>query len=399
MKQVRFKIRFFVYFVLLGMMSGLWPATAQNWAKIYTIGRLDKIVCSGDETKLMVFQREFNACVSSNSGATWTELAKPNNQYWLSAGLSQDGKLLIATLRRGSEPTVYTSTNLGATWIPGDAPTNLNWTFVSCSADGSRMTIGGYTYTIHGNIPAPIYGSTDFGIHWTQIADSGVAYCSGDGTKLFQVDANGILKVSANFGQNWTPTLTDANGLAACSYDGTTVYAGANTNGIDMIYVSHDSGFNWSQAATPAGIYFYPRACSADGAKVFASGNDGNVYTSTNSGVTWASNSIPLPAQGVACSSDAAKVYAFFNVGDPDSGFSGYVFTPQEALLSIAPAGANVILSWPASYLANFQLEENADTATTNWTSVAATPEIVGNYFQVTNAAAGGGKFFRLKSQ
>lgn len=397
--HARCRIRFLLCFLLLSVLSGSWPAAAQNWAKIYTIGRLDKIACSGDGTKLMVFQREFDACVSSNSGATWTELAKPNSQYWLSAGLSQDGKVLVATLRRGGEPTVYTSTNFGATWIPGDAPTNLNWTFVSCSADGSRMTIGGYTYTIHGNIPAPIYASTNSGINWRQIADSGVAYCSGDGTKLFQVDASGIFKVSADFGGSWTPTLTNANGLAACSHDGGTVYAGANTNGTDVIYVSHDSGFNWTPAGTPDGVYIYPRACTADGAKVFASGNDGNVYSSTDSAATWTSNSIPLPAQGIACSSDAASVYAFFNVGDPDSGFTGNVFTPQAARLSIAPAGTNVILSWPTNYLAAFQLEANAGAATNNWTNVTATPEIVGDSFQATDAVAGGEKFFRLKSQ
>ena len=398
MRPALYRIRLLFCFLLLTVLSGSWPAAAQNRAKIYTIGRLDKIACSGDGTKLMVFQREYDACVSSNSGATWTELAKPNSQYWLSAGLSADGQLLVATLRRGGEPTVYTSTNLGATWIPGDAPTNLNWTFVSCSADGSRMTIGGYTYTIHGNIPAPIYASTNSGINWTQIADSGIAHCSGDGTKLFQVDASGIFKMSLNFGVSWTPTLTNASGLVACSHDGVTVYAGANTNGTDVIYVSHDSGFTWAPAGTPVGISLYPRACTADGVKVFASGNDGNLYTSTDSAVTWSSNSIPLPAQGIACASNAASVYAFFNTGDPDSGFTGNVFTPESARLSIAPAGTNVILSWPTNYLATFQLEAKAGTASALWTNVTATPEIVGDYFQVTNSTAGGTTFFRMKS-
>jgi len=388
--------------ILAGFILSLSPAAAQNWTKIYTIGRLDKINCSGDGTKLMVFQREFNACVSSNSGATWTELAKPNNQYWLSAGLSQDGKVLVAALRRGNEPTVYTSTNLGATWIPGDAPTNLNWTSVSCSSNGSRMAIGGYIYTIHGNIPAPVYGSTNSGINWTQIADNGVAYCSGDGTELFQVDASGIFKVSTNFGGNWTPTLTNANGLVACSHNGETVYAGVNTNGMDLIYVSQNSGLNWSQVETPLGLYFYPRACSADGTKVFASGSYdtyNNLYASTNSGATWTSNSIPLPAQGAACSSNGATVYSFLNVGDPDFGYTGYVLTPQDALLSIVSAGTNVVLSWPTNYFANFLVEQNIDLLANNWVEVATPAKIVGNYWQVTNGTAGEKMFFRLKSQ
>jgi hypothetical protein len=363
---------------------------------------LDKIACSGDGTNLMVCQREFDTCVSSNSGATWTELTMPNDHTWLSAALSEDGAVLVVTSRRGDGPCVYSSTNLGATWIPGDAPTNLNWTFISCSADGSRMALGGYTYTIHGNIPAPIYGSTNSGVHWTQIADSGVAYCSGDGMKLFQVDADGIFKVSANFGGSWTPTLTNANGLVACSRDAVTVYAGVYTNAADVIYVSHDSGSNWLQAPTPAGLNFYPRACSANGAQVFASGSYdsyNNVYTSTNSGATWTSNSIPLPAQGLACSTNGAKVYAFFNIGDLDFGFTGYVLTPQEALLYITPAGTNVVLSWSTNCLANFILEQNADVTTTNWVEVATPAEVVGDYFQVTNGTAGEQNVFRLKSQ
>ena len=47
---------------------------------------------------------------------------------------------------------------------------------------------------------------------------------------------------------------TTLNGLAAYSHDGATVYAGANTNGTDVIYVSHDSGFNWTPAGTPADV-------------------------------------------------------------------------------------------------------------------------------------------------
>lgn len=252
-------------FILSGLMLSLWPAPAQNWTKIYTIGRLDKIACSGDGTKLIVCQHQFNTCVSSNSGVTWTELTMPNDHVWASAALSANGAVLTVTSLQGCGPCVHTSTNQGATWIAGDAPTDLNWVFISCSSDSSRMTVGGHTYTIHGNTPAPIYGSTNSGVHWTQIADSGVAYCSGDGTKLFQVDAGWIFKVSTSFGESWTATLTNGNGLAACSHDGETVYAGVNTNGTDVIYVSHDSGFNWSQTETPLGLYFYPRACSSDG--------------------------------------------------------------------------------------------------------------------------------------
>jgi hypothetical protein len=115
--------------------------------------------------------------------------------------------------------------------------------------------------------------------------------------------------------------------------------------------------------------------------------------------VTWTSNSIPLPAAGIACSTNGAKVYAFLNIGDPDSGFTGYVLTPQEAPLYITTAGTNVVLSWPTNYFASFMLEQNADVVATNWVEVATPAKIVGDYWQVTNGTAGEKKFFRLKSQ
>jgi hypothetical protein len=67
--------------------------------------------------------------------------------------------------------------------------------------------------------------------------------------------------------------------------------------------------------------------------------------------------------------------------------------------LQIAPAGfSNVVLTWPA-FPANIALQITTNLYAPNWTTVTASPAIVGNNFFLTNQADGAAAFFRLQIQ
>ncbi len=73
--------------------------------------------------------------------------------------------------------------------------------------------------------------------------------------------------------------------------------------------------------------------------------------------------------------------------------------TPGAPRLSmrLSPPGA-VIISWPASST-GFELEENLDLRTTNWSKVLTTPVMVGEEKQIVVPGSIGNRLYRLRRQ
>jgi hypothetical protein len=70
---------------------------------------------------------------------------------------------------------------------------------------------------------------------------------------------------------------------------------------------------------------------------------------------------------------------------------------PGSPLLTITITGPNTVaVSWPYPS-SGFQLQQNSAVETTNWTSVGASPEHVGDKWQVPVSPPVGNKFYRLK--
>ncbi len=93
--------------------------------------------------------------------------------------------------------------------------------------------------------------------------------------------------------QTWTQTSAPTSywDSIACSADGNTVYATSASSGV---FISTNSGSTWFQAGVPQ-AYGTSIASSADGTKLAAVASsvifsDGQLYISTNSGVTWSLN-------------------------------------------------------------------------------------------------------------
>ncbi|MBI3853866.1 MAG: hypothetical protein HY298_26875 [Verrucomicrobia bacterium] len=95
--------------------------------------------------------------------------------------------------------------------------------------------------------------------------------------------------------KNWVTVASSADGMKLIASDFNTVYTSTN------------SGANWFSNTTP--VYAMAVASSADGNYLAAAG--GWIYTSTNGGVNWVQTSSPFQNwQCIACSADGSKLAA-----------------------------------------------------------------------------------------
>lgn len=114
------------------------------------------------------------------------------------------------------------------------------------------------------------------------------------------------------FGQTWVQTSAPSNKwYSVCSTaDGAKLVAVANPG---QVYSSVDSGTNWTLTSAPSNAWTSV-ACSADGRTVVG-GASGAIYTSADWGGSWNSNTVPwIPASTnavlVAASTDGSNLLA-----------------------------------------------------------------------------------------
>jgi hypothetical protein len=113
----------------------------------------------------------------------------------------------------------------------------------------------------------------------------------------------------------------------ASSADGTKLVGVGNYN---QIYTSTDSGITWT--ARDAARNWVAAASSADGTKLVATVNNGRIYTSTDSGLTWTARDAVRNWQAVASSADGTKLVAAVSAGQIyTSTDSGLTWTALEA--------------------------------------------------------------------
>jgi hypothetical protein len=323
-----------------------------------------------------------SAVVNLASAQPWTMTSYSSEPFLQSLAASADGKRLIAAIPRmddncwGPPPSSSTfasivlSTNAGATWIQTTAPTNNfysigptnnYWSCVASSADGTKLvaaaglfyqTINGYTWQPI-SAPGPIYTSQDSGTTWTMTAAPNNAWSglasSADGRMLVAVATtntdgstvgDGLIYLSSDFGTTWARASAPSNPWTsiAVSADGTRLIAAAsmaleygpasfsvggilNSNG--LIYTSTNSGATWAPSLPVLNTWSYV-ASSADGNKLAAAsvsllGNfdpfgfngDGLIYVSDDAGVTWRPTSAPSGDWAcIASSADGSTLLA-----------------------------------------------------------------------------------------
>ena len=192
------------------------------------------------------------------------------------------------------------------------------WERIASSSDGVKLII-----STGGSSSDAIYTSTNFGMSWISnnlpIAAWGPVASSADGTTLAAAIGNsggGLIYISTNSGSSWLPSSAPSAywGSLACSTDGTKLVAGVNlTSGFTPgpIYFSTNSGGTWLLSTAPLESWSV-MASSADGTKLVAIANAAAIFTSTDSGMTWVSNTVSstTPWKCIASSADGTKLVA-----------------------------------------------------------------------------------------
>jgi len=390
------------------------------------------LATNSDGTKVFAGAQK-GGYISSDSGATWTEISALNNVnssgYQVSVGMSIDGTKLYYAFNN----KVYYSWNSGSTW--SNTTTNSSnqqvWS-ISTSYDGSKILMttrdgGLYSY------------STNSGQSWTVVSDSygggWAGAISGDGTKIIIAERNsrnratgsGIPRMGplagplapiaaggagTGFDAVNTSSYNDWRG-ATCDYTCTTIVL-ANAQG--GLYTSTDSGATWVLGANSArgvgfkNLVFGAVSSSSDGSRLAATVSwdvGTGLYISTDYGVNWSYESISCTeCMGVAVNSLGTNVYSQSNNANPTIIGRAIFQTATTTTLTVANTSSvygqvdtltATINSSSATGTVNFR---NNGTSITGCSAVTVTSGIatcpvsslaVGTYSNVITAVYSGG--------
>lgn len=310
------------------------------------------------------------------------------------------------------------------TWVQTGAPSN-SWQAIACSADGSELVAAAATLDgskINGNVPGPIYLSTNSGATWTQTGATNEIWnsvaSSADGTKLAAVAGFDGIYMSTNSGDTWFLTSLPAHfsfwSSVALSADGTRVVAAAGS-AVDgpEIYTSTNSGVDWTPNSGPSSLsnYWNSLTSSADGRKLAAVGSvedfstenfTESIYISTNSGITWVQANTPNePWSSVIISADGSKLIAeaerselIFTSTNSGADWTQNNFVGLVGLVSSADGTKLVGITPGAKSLgATNQVFRSTDSGLT-WNSIAVPPGT--NGFGIASSSADGNKLFAI---
>jgi photosystem II stability/assembly factor-like uncharacterized protein len=156
-------------------------------------------------------------------------------------------------------------------------------------------------------------------------------HIGGDGTRLF------VFFASTNSGASWSSNSSVGYSYlmsAACSGNGVKMYASGQQS---TIAPSLDSGATWSYVTVGAGASTKV-ACSADGSIVFAAGygSGAAIWISTNSGANWTKSSAPLLSyNSIASSADGTRIIAVV-YWTPPSFTTGAIYVSSDGGISWA---------------------------------------------------------------
>ena len=343
-----------------------WTArdSARNWMSISS---------SVDGTRLQAAVYNGKIYLSNNSGVTWAAATNSPSVLFTSVAASADGSKSISAINSGQ---IYTYQNPAQTLYVNiafpSATTTKSWlpyiswgnsTLCQYSMDGgSTSTIP--CANLGSDIPKPTFGAHVLAVAGTNAASTTVA------TSTSFTRSVGVVYPANNssvYTNTWTPSVPwdvyNVGNTAMCQYSynnwvsSTTVNCANNgsdimastSEGTSTLYIratdstgvvsNASSTFAYSVAFIPRGAVrsWIAIASSADGNKLAAAVNNGQIYTSTDSGISWAvsSSSPVLSWRSVASSADGTKLAA---VG------YGLIYTSQDSGLTWSTHG--IVTNW-----------------------------------------------------
>jgi photosystem II stability/assembly factor-like uncharacterized protein len=385
--------------VFCGLFSAVNSAIAQTWTQLTNAPSTNwnSIAISADGSKLVaVAGTSLNPgpiYTSTDMGVTWLQQTNTQN---LGMGLqsvasSADGSILATAPFSGSHN--YISTNSGITWMFQTIP---NITFIGVSQDGKRLFAAALN---------SFYVTTNFGANWTTNTVSGapINTCavSSDGSRIVAGGISGSVYTSTNYGATWKAGPASGGWPSVASSADGSKFATAPIGSSFAVLTSTNSGGTWTTNAALDNLPIHHLASSADGNKLIVAGgksgaNGGGIYTSTNGGINWITNTVPYTNWiSVASSADGNTLVAAVNGG----GIWISQTTPTP-FLNIVNSNSNFAISWlvPST---NFALQQNLDLTTTNWVTLTNSPtlNLTNLQNQVMLSPSNSSGFFRLITQ
>jgi len=143
--------------------------------------------------------------------------------------------------------------------------------------------------------------------------------------------------------------LVISNGGLVRSSDGRVGSVGSDNQ---ALVTGADSGATWTARLTDSNRNWYAVASSGDGSKLVAVVRGGQIYTSTDSGVTWTPRDSNRMWQSVASSDNGSKLVAavssrqlYASTAPTTAGTAGYLIGGQGAAIELEYIGNNQFLA------------------------------------------------------
>lgn len=265
--------------------------------------------------------------------------------------------------------SIKLSTDYGVTFEDTNSPIVYSWGALDTSDDCSVI------YAI-GNIDSGgllyphIFVSTDSGNNWTDTINTGNINpglcCSANGQIAYFTTSEKIYK-TVNYGASWAEIYSfvfDASNLITCSSDGSKIFFVRPYSG--EIFVSTNSGVSWvekSPTIDPELVGWQSICCSSNGNIIYVKGySDNEVYISYDACNTWSTITLnelawdTINYNYVNCSPDGSKAIISTNYYDiyvtENAGSTWTKVTPDPVNPDSAFVGSSISADGSYAYLA-----------------------------------------------
>lgn len=235
---------------------------------------------------------------STNAGQNWS---------WMSGGMRG---LIVKSFANGKLNNENYDIFVGAGGIHFSSDNGQNWvrsTFTNYGGSPSIAAEGDYIVAAG----TGLYRSTNYGNSWTLILNS--QYFSVESVALnanysFLGVSDGIFK-SSNLGENWYRVLTGPQ-VNTITIGAANVYAGTTSG----VYISSNSGENWYQTTLNNNSVY---SIGVNGTSIFAGTESNGIFLSTDNCESWAQtsfinlfvNSLAVSDSGIFAGTDSSGVY------------------------------------------------------------------------------------------
>ena len=297
------------------------PQTVAGWATAITAGppaesgQLVDFILSNDNNALFSVQ----PAIAANGTLTYTAVTNANGAATVTARIHDNGGTANGGVDTSAAQTFTIMVN-----AVNYAPSGANNAVTTLEDTAYTFSPADFGFSDPNDFPTNAFTRVKITTlpFLGTLAVDGIAVNAGD---FVAPTAPGVTIAA---GASWTSSeIISYWSAVASSADGRKLVAAANN---DQIYTSTDSGVSWT-AQNSGSRSWKAVASSSDGSKLVAVVNGGQIYTSTDSGVTWTARASNRSWYGVASSADGSKLVAVVLGGQIYSSTdSGVTWTARE---------------------------------------------------------------------